>query len=71
MKDTMEKMQKTIESMQKEYGDMERILRLEIETLKSEKLEQDIEMEKIRQNQLKRDKKDTDDGGGEHRYQRV
>ena len=42
-------------------------LRLEIETMKVEKLEQDIQVEQIRKDQIKKNKVDTDEGGGRGR----
>ena len=46
MKKMLEQMQGTIEAMQMEYANMEKAIRLEIEHLRSDKLEQDIQIEK-------------------------
>ena len=47
-----------VSDMQTTYSSMERNLRLEIETLKAEKLEQDIQMERMRQDYIKNTKPD-------------
>ena len=51
-------LQLKVSDMQTTYSSMERNLRLEIETLKAEKLEQDIQMERMRQDYIKNTKPD-------------
>ena len=51
-------LQLKVSHMQTTYSSMERNLRLEIETLKAEKLEQDIQMERMRQDYIKNTKPD-------------
>ena len=51
-------LQPKISDMQTTYSSMERNLRLEIETLKAEKLEQDIQMERMRQDYIQNTKPD-------------
>ena len=54
----LEDLQLKVSDMQTTYSSMERNLRLKIETLKAEKLEQDIQMERMRQDNIKNTKPD-------------
>ena len=54
----LEDLQLKVSDMQTMYTSMERNLRLEIETLKAEKFEQDIQMERMRQDYIKNSKPD-------------
>ena len=49
----LEDLQLNVSDMQTTYSSMERNLRLEIGTLKAEKIEQDIQMERMRQEYIK------------------
>ena len=55
---SLEYLQLKVSDIQTTYSSMERNLRLEIETLKAEKLEQDIQMERMRQDYIKNTKPD-------------
>ena len=52
----LEDLQLKVSDMQTTYSSMERNLRLEIETLKAEKLEKDIQMDRMRQDHIKNSK---------------
>ena len=54
----LEDLQLKVSDMQTTYSSMERNLRLETETPKAEKLEQDIQMERMRQDCIKNTKPD-------------
>ena len=54
----LEDLQLKVSDMQTTYSSMERNLRLEIETLKAENLQQDIQMERMRQDYIKNTKPD-------------
>ena len=54
----LEDLQLKVSDMQTTHSNMERNLRLEIGTLKAEKLEQEIQMERMRQEYIKNTKPD-------------
>ena len=58
LEEALEDLQLKVSDMQTTYSSVERNLRLEIETLKAEKLEQDIQMERMRQDYIKNTKPD-------------
>ena len=58
VKKALEDLQLKVSDMQTTYSSMEGNLRLEVETLKAEKLEQDIQMERMRQDYIKNTKPD-------------
>ena len=61
LEEALEDLQLKVSDTQKTYSSLERNQRLEIETLKAEKLGQDIQMERMRQGYIKKSK--PEEGG--------